>query len=231
MKYVITSILSYNFTHKMNQYETKQLQPHFKKFKELSNSIHLTKEMLDEYLTPQIIKMYELNLKARRQSKKFYTISDSDIKMIITQTYLNILKQVERGRKPIIANKIKEFFGMTTYNQMLYEVKQKVKFSIEFVDYGNYEWADESDESMKEKSNQQEQNHLLYLKVMEVAQVCLSKVELDCFVFKYYSSYTNKEIKELLGLSNINKVSHILHQAEIKLKEATKELNGSKKVF
>jgi DNA-directed RNA polymerase specialized sigma24 family protein len=208
----------------MNQYETNDLTPHFKKFKNLDNSIHLNKQMLDEFLKPSIIKMYELNLRARRQSKKLFSITDSDIKMIITETYLNIIKQINRGKKPVIANKIKEFFGMTTYNQMLHEVKQKVKWSVEYVDMGDIDFEDESDESIQNKAWLQEANHNLYLKVMEIAQDILTKVELDCFVFKYYSCYTNKEIKQLLNISNLNKVTQILNQAEEKLKEATKSI-------
>jgi DNA-directed RNA polymerase specialized sigma subunit len=151
--------------------------------------------------------------------------------MIITETYLNIIKQINRGKKPVIANKIKEFFGMTTYNQMLYEVKQKVKWSVEFVDFGDMDCEDESIESINHKAWLQEANHNLYLKVMEIAQDILTKTELDCFVFKYYSSYTNKEIKELLGISNLNKVTQILTRAELKLKEATKSIkNEIKKI-
>jgi DNA-directed RNA polymerase specialized sigma24 family protein len=83
---------------------------------------------------------------------------------------------------------------------------------------------DEQIDDLEDRREQQENNHKLYLQVMEIAQNVLSKTELDCFVFKYYSNYTNKEIQTLLGLSNINKVSMIILTAENKLKEATKTI-------
>lgn len=209
----------------MNIYETPKIKKQLALYKHLSSDIHLNKDMLDRFLTPPILKYYEMCLKARRQNKKFYTISDSDIKMIITQTYLNILKQIDRGNKPIIANKIRELFGMITYNVMTAEIKERSKFKYEYIDNLEMEVYDDIVEDVDEKRQQQEANHRLYLEVMRIAQDILTKLELDCFVFKYYSNYTNKEIQFLLGLSNINKVSSIINQAETKLKAATKNIN------
>lgn len=210
----------------MNIYETPQIKKQLLIYKHLPNDTHLTKQMLDKFLTPQIIKYYELCLRARRQNRKFYTITDSDVKMIITQTYLNLLKQINRGQKPVIANKIRELFGMITYNVMSAEIKERSKFKYEYIENMEIDVLDEQIEDVEEKREQQENNHKLYLQVMEIAQEILTKTELDCFVFKYYSNYTNKEIQILLGLSNINKVSMIINQAESKLKEATKNINN-----
>jgi len=210
-----------------NIYETPQVKKALQIYKHLSSDIHLSKDMLDKFLTPQIIRYYELCLKARRQNRKYYTITDSDVKMIITQTYLNILKQIDRGQKPIIANKIRELFGMITYNAMSAEIKERSKYKYEYIDNLDIEIYDEVVEDVEEKREQQEENHRLYLEVMKVAQETLTKTELDCFVFKYYSNYTNKEIQNLLGLSNINKVSVIINAAESKLKVATRFLKQS----
>jgi DNA-directed RNA polymerase specialized sigma24 family protein len=208
----------------MNIYETKKILPHLNIFKKLPADVKLTKEMLDCFLIPQVIKYYELNLRARRQNKRYFVLTDGDLKMIITQTYLNILKQIDRGVKPIIANKIKELFGQITYNQMMSEMKDRTKYKTEYIDELSIEFSDDSYESVEEKKEFQERNHQLYLQVMSIAQDNLSKLELDCFTFKYYSNYTHKEIKELLNISNINKVSIIINQAEAKLKEATKNI-------
>lgn len=208
----------------MNIYETKKILPYLNIYKKLPVDVKLTKEMLDCFLIPQVIKYYELNLRARRQSKRYFVLSDGDLRMIITQTYLNILKQIDRGVKPIIANKIKELFGQITYNQMMSEMKDKTKYKTEYIDELSIEFSDDSYESVEEKKEFQERNHQLYLEVMAIAQIHLSKLELDCFTFKYYSNYTHKEIKELLNISNINKVSIIINQAEAKLKEATKNI-------
>jgi DNA-directed RNA polymerase specialized sigma24 family protein len=208
----------------MNIYETKKILPYLNIYKKLPVDVKLTKDMLDCFLTPSVIKYYELNLRARRQNKRYFILTDGDLKMIITQTYLNILKQINRGVKPIIANKIKELFGQITYNQMISEMKDRTKYKTEYIDELSIEFSDESYESVEEKKEFQERNHQLYLQVMEIAQSTLTKLELDCFVFKYYSNYTHKEIRELLNISNINKVSIIINQAETKLKEATKNI-------
>jgi hypothetical protein len=208
----------------MNIYETPQIRKLLLIYKHLPSDVHLTKEMLDKFLKPEIIKYYELCLRARRQNRKFFTITDSDFKIIITQTYLNILKQIDRGQKPIIANKIRELFGMITYNVMSQEVKDRSKYKYEYIENMEVDILDDQVEDVEEIREQQENNHKLYLEVMEIAQGTLTKTELDCFVFKYYSNYTNKEIQILLGLSNINKVSMIINQAELKLKEATKNI-------
>jgi DNA-directed RNA polymerase specialized sigma24 family protein len=209
----------------MNIYETKKILPYLNIYKKLPVDVKLTKDMLDCFLTPSVIKYYELNLRARRQNKRYFILTDGDLKMIITQTYLNILKQIDRGVKPIIANKIKELFGQITYNTMMSEMKDRTKYKTEYIDELSIEFSDDSYESVEEKKEFQERNHQLYLQVMETAQDILTKVELDCFVFKYYSNYTHKEIRELLNISNINKVSIIINQAETKLREATKNLN------
>jgi DNA-directed RNA polymerase specialized sigma24 family protein len=209
----------------MNVYETKKILPYLNIYKKLPIDVKLTKDMLDCFLTPSVIKYYELNLKARRQNKRYFILSDGDLKMIITQTYLNILKQIDRGVKPIIANKIKELFGQITYNTMMSEMKDRTKYKTEYIDELSIEFSDDSYESVEEKKEFQERNHQLYLQVMQIAQETLTKLELDCFTFKYYSNYTHKEIRELLNISNINKVSIIINQAETKLKEATKSLN------
>lgn len=210
----------------MNIYETPLIKERLQIYKTRPNDCYLTKEMLDDFLTPQIIRYYELCLKARRQNKKYFNITDTDIKFIITQSYLNILKQIDRGVKPIIANKIRELFGMITYNVMSNEIKLRQKYKYEYLDNINNELEQFSEqiEDIEDKKFLQEHNHNLYLKVMEIAQKNLTKVELDCFVFKYYSNYTNKEIQNLLGLSNINKVSSYISSAENKLKLYTKNL-------
>jgi len=208
----------------MNIYETKKILPYLNIYKKLPVDVKLTKDMLDCFLTPSVIKYYELNLRARRQNKRYFILTDGDLKMIITQTYLNILKQINRGVKPIIANKIKELFGQITYNTMISEMKDRTKYKTEYIDELSIEFSDDSYESVEEKKEFQERNHQLYLQVMEIAQSTLTKLELDCFTFKYYSNYTHKEIRELLNISNINKVSIIINQAETKLKEATKNI-------
>jgi len=208
----------------MNIYETKKILPYLNIYKKLPVDVKLTKDMLDCFLTPSVIKYYELNLRARRQNKRYFILTDGDLKMIITQTYLNILKQINRGVKPIIANKIKELFGQITYNTMMSEMKDRTKYKTEYIDELSIEFSDDSYESVEEKKEFQERNHQLYLQVMEIAQSTLTKLELDCFTFKYYSNYTHKEIRELLNISNINKVSIIINQAETKLKEATKNI-------
>jgi DNA-directed RNA polymerase specialized sigma24 family protein len=208
----------------MNIYETKKILPYLNIYKKLPVDVKLTKDMLDYFLTPSVIKYYELNLKARRQNKRYFILTDGDLKMIITQTYLNILKQIDRGVKPIIANKIKELFGQITYNTMMSEMKDRTKYKTEYIDELSIEFSDDSYESVEEKKEFQERNHQLYLQVMAIAQSTLTKLELDCFTFKYYSNYTHKEIRELLNISNINKVSIIINQAETKLKEATKNI-------
>ena len=204
----------------MNIYETDEIRPKLLIYKHLSDNIYLTKPMLDTFLHPKVIRYYELCLKARRQNKKYFTINDSDIKMIINQTYLNIIKQIERGQKPIIANKIRELFGMITYNQMSFEIKERVKIKFEYIE--NIDIIDDDDAD--EKALFQESNHNLYLSVMEIAQETLTKIELDCFVMKYYSNYKNRQIQSLLQLSNINKVTNILNTAEQKLRQATEHL-------
>jgi len=208
----------------MNIYETKKILPYLNIYKKLPVDVKLTKDMLDCFLTPSVIKYYELNLRARRQNKRYFILTDGDLKMIITQTYLNILKQINRGVKPIIANKIKELFGQITYNTMISEMKDRTKYKTEYIDELSIEFSDDTYESVEEKKEFQERNHQLYLQVMEIAQSTLTKLELDCFTFKYYSNYTHKEIRELLNISNINKVSIIINQAETKLKEATKNI-------
>jgi len=209
----------------MNIYETQKILPYLNIYKKLPVDVKLTKDMLDYFLTPSVIKYYELNLRARRQNKRYFILTDGDLKLIITQTYLYILKQFDRVVKPFIANKIKELFGQITYNTMMSEMKDRTKYKTEYIDELSIEFSDDSYESVEEKKELQERNHQLYLQVMAIAQDNLSKLELDCFVFKYYSNYTHKEIKELLNISNINKVSIIINQAETKLKEATKNLN------
>lgn len=208
---------------KSNIYETPELRPLLFIYKSLPSDRHLTKDMLDRFLQPKVIKYYENCLKARRQNKRFFTITDSDLKMIITQTYLNLLKQIERGQKPIIANKIKELFGMVSFNVMTNEIKERGK-GVEFIDFGDIDIAGDSMEVLLDKAKEEIYTHELYLKVMGVAQEVLTKIELDCFTFKYYSNYTNNEIRKLLGITNINKVAQILNSAEMKLKVATKHM-------
>lgn len=207
-----------------NIHETKGNIEYLNIYKNLPSDLPLTKEMLDTFLRPEVVKYYELNLRAKRQKSGYFTLSDGDLRTIIGQSYLNVLKQIERGQKPIWAKKIKELFGQITYNTMMNEMKVRWKWKTEYIDNLTIELADGDGGSPDEIATMQEWNHNLYLEVMKIAQDNLTKIELDCFTFKYYSNWTHKQIKETLNISNINKVSLIINSAEKKLREATKKL-------